>query len=642
MLKNRGIAFKLTVFIVLSTTIIFVSIFAYNYLFSRKIIRKNVKNNAKYLTRAMVGRIDTVLFPLEKVPEGLASFLEHASYTKADLLSLLRTVVKENPEIYGCSIAFAPYAFDNNSKYFAPYYYKSHGKVCFRYIGGDSYRYFYWDWYLLPKELHHSIWTEPYYGRGGGIIMATYSVPFYQIVNGKKRFLGVVAADISLDWLQKIVASIKVGRTGYGFLISRDGTFITYPERHFIMNETIFTVAKEFHNSYLRTIGREMIHGRSGLVPIRSILTGKMCWLSFAPLRANGWSLGVMFPKKELMADIIKLNRQVVGLGILGFILLALVIVLISRSITKPLLALTSAAKKVATGDLDVKIPCTDLGDEVGKLAQAFDFMKTSLKEYIKNLKDTTAAKERIESELSIAADIQASMLPRIFPPFPDKNEIDIFAIMEPAKEVGGDFYDFFFIDDDRLCFLIGDVSGKGVPAALFMAIMKYLLKTEALRGVSPDEVLSRVNATICPENEACMFATIFCGILNVKTGHVQFANAGHNPPLLCPQNREVEFIDLEKGFVAGVMEDVKFICQDLTLNPGDILFLYTDGVTEAMNPESELFSNDRLKNTLQSSDTRDIREIVEIVRADIKSFVRGAPQSDDITILALKFNGMS
>ena len=287
-----------------------------------------------------------------------------------------------------------------------------------------------------------------------------------------------------------------------------------------------------------------------------------------------------------------------------------------------------------------MKIPYLSLRDEVGELARAFDHMRVSIKDYIKDLQETTAAKERVESELKIAADIQLSMLPRIFPPFPNRKEFDIFSIMEPAKEVGGDFYDFFFVDDDRLCFLIGDVSGKGVPASLFMAILKFLLKTEALRQISPQEILLRVNNTLYPDNETCMFATVFCGILDVNTGKIEFANGGHNPPVLWTKDSEVKFLDVNKGFVVGVFGDTSFKNESLMLARGDILLLYTDGVTEAMNPQGAFFSKERLKDVLMDLEERDVKQVVYAVRRRIERFVEGASQSDDITMLALRYNG--
>lgn len=270
----------------------------------------------------------------------------------------------------------------------------------------------------------------------------------------------------------------------------------------------------------------------------------------------------------------------------------------------------------------------------------AINLIQLSIKRFIENLKAETAARERIESELRIAHDIQNSMLPQVFPPFPDRKEFDIFATMDPAKEVGGDFYDFFFVDKNKLCVIIGDVSGKGVPAALFMAISKTLFKTEALLGIPPDEVVSRVNNLLCPDNQTCMFVTVFCLMLNTETGEVEFCNGGHNPPLVCTDKGCFEFIDVPKGFVVGAMENTKCVSKKLILKPNDIFFLYTDGVTEAMNRESQLFSEGKLKACLSKLKDKEITDIVSGVRQEIMTFAQGALQSDDITMLVLRYKG--
>ncbi|MCM8781316.1 MAG: SpoIIE family protein phosphatase [Candidatus Omnitrophica bacterium] len=270
----------------------------------------------------------------------------------------------------------------------------------------------------------------------------------------------------------------------------------------------------------------------------------------------------------------------------------------------------------------------------------AINLIQLSIKRFIENLKAETQARERIESELRIAHEIQNSMLPRVFPPFPDRKEFDIFAMMDPAKEVGGDFYDFFFVDKNRLCVVIGDVSGKGVPAALFMAISKTLFRTEAMRGLPPDEVVSRVNNLLCLDNQTCMFVTVFCLILNTETGEVQFCNGGHNPPLICNQTGCFQFIEVPKGFVIGAIENSKCVSKSLLLKPNDIIFLYTDGVTEAMNPQNKLFSEERLKSCLEKYKHKDITEIVKSIREEISDFAQDAPQSDDITMLVLRYNG--
>ena len=267
----------------------------------------------------------------------------------------------------------------------------------------------------------------------------------------------------------------------------------------------------------------------------------------------------------------------------------------------------------------------------------------TSLRSYqgLKKLRETTAAKNKIESELDVATKIQSDMLPKEFPPFPDREEIDIFASMTPARQVGGDLYDFFFITEDKLCIVIGDASGKGVPAALFMAITKKLIKAEALKNIPLEKILYYVNNSLCRENGELLFVTAFVGILNVKTGKLEFANAGHNAPLIC-RNSHCEYLDLESNFILGITEDYKYKKQSLFLTKGDTLFLYTDGVTEAINKEEKQYSPERLKKVLEEIKNNSVNQIENKIKADINEFAAKNPQFDDLTMLVLKFNGYS
>ncbi len=253
----------------------------------------------------------------------------------------------------------------------------------------------------------------------------------------------------------------------------------------------------------------------------------------------------------------------------------------------------------------------------------------------------TKAEKKRIESELTIARDIQMSIVPKIFPPFPQIPEIDIHASVESAKEVGGDLYDFFFIDDDRLFFVIGDVSGKGVPASLFMAVSITLLKANTKNGMNPDEILYKVNNDLCTDNESSMFVTTFCGIINIRTGEIVYSNGGHNPPYILKASREVEALPCQSGLVVGVMEDFVFDREFTSLRPGDSLVMYTDGVTEAANIRQELFSEERFEDFLRGTE-KDIsaRELVLKTSQAVHAFASGAVQSDDITLLVIKYNG--
>ena len=262
--------------------------------------------------------------------------------------------------------------------------------------------------------------------------------------------------------------------------------------------------------------------------------------------------------------------------------------------------------------------------------------MERQLRVYIVTLTETTAAKERIQSELKVATNIQASLLPRIFPPFPDHPEFEIYASMVPAKEVGGDFYDFFFIDEKNLCFLIADVSDKGVPAALYMMVAKTLLKTEGQRLREPDKMLNSVNKILAVDNDSCMFTTVFCAILDITTGDVRFANAGHNPPLII-DSQGVRYLTPKPGLMLGAMTETVFTTEQLTLEQEGTLFLYTDGVTEAKNPEDALYGQVRLLEALQATPEGDLTNLIHYIGSEVTHHAHGAPQSDDITMLAIK-----
>ncbi len=639
MLKNRGIAFKLILLCTVSSALIFLVIFSYDYSVSRRMIEKNIENQARTLVLATVNRIENILLPVEKVPENLSSFLEKRSYDRRELLEFLRTVVERNPEIYGAAVAFEPHRFAKEVPYFAPYFYKEkNGNVKFLDLGNKSYNYIHQDWYQIPKELKRPEWTEPYFDEGGGeILMATYSVPLYRRVGGKREFIGIMTADISLGWLQDAVSSIKVLETGYGFLISRNGTVVTHPLKDLIMNETIFSVAEARDDKGLREIGRKMIRGESGFTPFRSIGSEKNCWMCYTPIPSNGWSLAVLFPQDELTADIDRLSRIIIVLGGVGLLLLSLAVTLIARSIARPLNGMARATEEIAKGNLDIELPALRSKDEVGRLADSFNHMKTSLKQYIKELTETTAAKGRMESELKVAHDIQMSLLPKLFP---ERKEFDIYATLEPAREVGGDLYDFSLLGEDHFFFLIGDVSGKGVPAALFMAVAKTFLNRLAEKCTDPSLVLAQVNKELCRENESSMFVTVFCGLLNFKTGELLFSNAGHNPPLIIRSGQRAEWLKVPEGFVLAGMEDAVYRTERIVLDPGDRILLYTDGVTEAMNREKAFYSEKRLMSAVERGKSASVEVLIKDVLRSVKEFTEGEALSDDVTLLALQFNG--
>ncbi len=633
-----GLALKLSLLILTSIGLIFAAVFAYNYVVSRRIVVRNLEKNARNLALATVNRIDTILGGVEKVPQNMAALLENLDPHDRTLEKMLRAVVRENWEVSGATIAFEPYGRGPQRKKCALYAYKQDGRV---HLTRFSYDYFYRDWYQIPRELGRPIWSEPYYGAADfNTLMATYSVPFYRREHGMRKLAGVVAADISLAWLQQTASAIKIAKTGYAFLVSKNGTFVTHPDHNLIMNETIFSMAAARDDPSLRALGHKMIRGASGYVPFTSIHTGKACWLVYEPLSSNGWSLGVLYPRRELMADVTRLNRTVVLLGLGGFVVILLVVVWIARSITRPLRALSLAAGQIAEGNLDVPLPPIASRDEVGRLAGSFHHMQASLKKYIRDLSETIASKERIESELKIAHEIQMGILPKVFPPFPDRDEFGLHAVLKPAREVGGDFYDYFFTDHDHLCIAIGDVSDKGVPAALFMSMTKTLIQAKSAQGMAPHEVVSALQGDLVSNNPSMMFVTLFLGILDTRTGEFVYCNAGHNPPYVIRGDGGVVRLEMTGGVALGVVDDFDYRSRSIRLRTGDEVFFYTDGVTEAMDGDGKLFSEARLEELLAKLGPGTESGYLEKIMERLRAFSGSAPQSDDITMVHLAFYG--
>jgi sigma-B regulation protein RsbU (phosphoserine phosphatase) len=635
---KNSIVIRLVLVITLSSAVIFAVTLGYNYYQSRVILQNELESNARNLAMSLVYRVETQLTAVTKVTEGLARSMEISELTEQQLHSLLRATVEKNPEIYGSFFAFEPYAFSAQSRLYAPYYYREKGKIAFDRLENSyiDYPYPYWDWYQIPRELGKLEWSEPYFDEGAGnILMSTCSMPFYKEINGKKQLQGIVGADVSLDALTEYISSVKILRTGYAALLTRNGTILAHPLKDAIMNETFFSIAEVRQDPFLRELGRKMIRGETGFVHYKS-LVGFTSWMYYTPIPSTGWTLAVLFPEAELLENVRKLSMTMAAMGFGGILLLTLAVIYIARTIIKPLQLLTAATDEIASGNFDVMLPAVRSNDEVGVLTHNFQAMQASLKEYIKNLTETTAAKERIQSELKVATNIQASLLPRIFPPFPDHPEFDIYASMVPAKEVGGDFYDFFFIDEKNLCFLIADVSDKGVPAALYMMVAKTLLKTEGQRLREPDKMLASVNKILSADNDSCMFTTVFCAILDVTTGEVRFANAGHNPPLII-DSQGVRYLTPKPGLMLGAMTETVFTTERFTLEQEGTLFLYTDGVTEAKNPEDALYGEGRLLKALQTAPQGDLANMIHYISSEVVHHAGGAPQSDDITMLAIK-----
>ena len=383
-----------------------------------------------------------------------------------------------------------------------------------------------------------------------------------------------------------------------------------------------------------------------------TVSTTEFGWLcsAYEPIVASDGHAAALLGVDIDMNNVMKERRQflvsmLLFSGVLMLLSIAVTIFLMRRMATKPLSMLSKAtlgfadSKEGYTMEDVINLPIKSK-DEIGDLYHEIRSMQGRMVEYLENLTRVTAEKERIGAELNIATQIQADMLPRIFPAFPDRKEFDIYATMTPAKEVGGDFYDFFLIDEDHLGLVMADVSGKGVPAALFMVIAKTLIKNRAQMGGGPGEILQYVNEQLCEGNDAELFVTVWFAILDVKTGKGLAANAGHEHPALRRADGQYELVVYRHSPAVATMEGMRFREHEFELHPGDSLFVYTDGVAEATNAQEELFGTDRMLTALNRDPGAAPETLLRTVRQDIDAFVGDAPQFDDITMLGLHYLG--
>lgn len=639
-MKRNSLSFRIILNVLLITTSLFVLTISVYYWYTRKSIQETTRNYAIQLAGSIEAKIEQELQPIEKIPQMVSTTIELGLLHEDSLIKVLQTIVKNNPSVYGACVAFEPNFFENKGLYFMPYAYRNNGNIYSTYLGGDNYEYFYMDWYQIPAMLQTAYWSEPYYDEGGGnLLMATYSVPIYIRRDGERIFAGIATVDISLESLTDHVSQVRIFETGYAFMITRNGVAVTHPDKSMIMNKSIFSNAEEWGAPIMRTIGRELMLGNSNFMEY-DLPNQEKKWIYYTNLESTKWSIAVVYPDREMYSSLKKMNNLVVLLIVGGLLLLSTLIIRIVNRLADPLIQFANTARLIARGNFDVALPEIRTKDEMLELRQAFAQMQQQLASYIENLKETTAAKEKIESELRIASEIQMSMIPHSFPPFPNLPQVDLFASLKSAKEVGGDLYDFFLIEKTKFCFAIGDVSGKGVPASLFMAVTRTLLRSIADKHKTPAAIMKVLNKSLALNNDSCMFVTFFLGILDLENGRLLYTNAGHNPPILIQNNGDTNFMKMGTSIPLGLMEDYEYEEQKIQLQYGDKIFAYTDGVSEAENAKNELFGDQHLHDCVLSYRNANTRDLIAFMESEVEKHVAGNVQSDDITMLTIAYYG--
>ena len=630
---RKSFSLRLSLYILFVTSTIF--LLAFWIYFGQA--RRSVSEEA--VERAQV-KLENTILQIDKVLEAVEIAVKNMSWLVADKLdypdymyALTQQILRSNPYVVGSAIAFEPGYYPEKGVLFSPYSYRSEKGIRSKQLGTEDYEYHYMDWYLIPKLLGTPYWSEPYFDEGGAdMVMTTYSLPLY---DSSGKMYAVFTADISLEWFADKVKEIKPYPNSRNYMIGRGGIFLVNDRKEAILNESFFARPLENGDEELMRTGHQMINGKKGMTSFNR--EGVSFNIFYAPVQATGWSVSVVCLHDDVFAGVDSLRNRVLTILMFGLLFLTGFCYFTVRRLTNPLARFAGSANEIAKGNFHAELPVIKSKDEMKTLHDSFGTMQQSLVDYIDELKKTTASKERIESELRIARSIQMSMVPKIFPPFPEREDVDLYAKLIPAKEVGGDLYDFF-IEDNKLYFIVGDVSGKGVPASLVMAVTCRLFRTIAEHLHTPAEIVKALNDTLAENNESNMFCTAFLGVLDLKTGNMQYCNAGHNAPVMLASSGEVKFMEVKPNLPLGLFGDFPYEGQECDITKETSLFLYTDGVTEAENTTKVLYSDERLLDLLDKQRKNMPQMIVDMVLDDVNKHVNGAEQSDDITIMCVHY----
>ena len=634
---RQSLSRKLSLWIVLFAAIIFNIALGFMFNQSLKAVRQEAVNRATQVLDNTVLRVNSILQRVETATDNTDWLILRHLDTPDSMFVYSRRILEVNPELNGCSIAFEPYYYKDRGLYFSAYSYNDNGTIQTTQEGNDHYEYFYMDWYLTAKLLDRPTWTEPFFDFNPEDIYSKDAIASYckPLKDAQGDYIGTISVDISLGWLSETISAVKPYPNSYSIMVGEGGTFFVHPDTTKLFYQTIFTETLEQPDEALSDFGHAMLRGEEGMRQLQ--MDGEDCYVFYKPLGSTGWSVAIVCPEEDIFGGYIRLRRAVKGIVIIGLILMLLVFSRIVGRELKPLRTLADQTGSIAKGNFDEKLPDDGRTDEIGQLSHSFGDMQQSLIRYIDELKETTATKASIESELKVASAIQASMLPRIFPPFPERKDIDLYATMIPAKEVGGDLFDFF-LRDEKLFFCIGDVSGKGAPAAMLMAVTHSLFRAASAHESDPGVIVRNINETVCADNDTNMFVTLFTGVLDLPSGRLRYCNAGHDCPFVLDDR--LSSLDCVPNLPVGVLADMKYTTQESTLGSGTTLFLYTDGLTEAMDAAKEQYGKQRVADLLSTCVEQGMspRLILDTLLDGVHPFVKDADQSDDLTMLALRY----
>ncbi len=625
---------------------IFMTSLYLNYQATEERIKAESRLHAKDAIYEMIHKLVKVLDEVESSTSMLAVVAQHGRHSESELTNLLKDIVVNNNSLFGASIAFEP-QYTKNELGFAPYFYHKrlrpvqatsqivdqHQSILYSNLARDDYNYTEQDWYTNAKVQKQPSWAEPYFDEGGGqIYMTTYTVPMVT----DEGFYGVVTGDLELQKIGEIVQSVQQSEKAFTLLLDNSLNIISGPKSEFLMKPiSEFMGAVSQQKEWSEAL-KDMMAGEDKLMTLPCPHQTGSCLVAHATISVTSWPLLIIYPEDEMYQSLNKFTVRYTLAALFFIVLLIIAVVGIVRRLTLSLIGLANVAADFGQGDLTLNLPTTYANAETKTLVQAFKKMQIALKEYVQQLKTETAHSNRLEGELSAATQIQMDMLPDNGLASLQLPNLSLWAHVVPAKSVGGDLY-HYRLHQNKLTFIVGDVSDKGVPAALFMATTVSLFKQYSQQSLQPHHILTQLNDALEEHNDACMFVTAFVGELDLNTGLLIYSNAGHSAPFRKKADSIIE-LSQETGPALGLVKGANYDIQTINLDKLDQLIVYTDGVDEAFNDQKQMYGIERLKQHLSSLSYNTTQQVGESIFSAVEVFTGDGFQSDDITVMVIEY----
>ncbi len=626
---KRSIAFQLGFYVLMAVVIVISMIVFINYKHSKEIIMEKIEEVATHQASLIINEITRNVVNTQEVTRNVAGQTLYY-HSHGDLQTFLHQVVKTNPVLSGMHAQL----FGNSDTLTYSTYWNKDGqlvdKTDFEFCSVFRYP----ELVDLAIQKKAGIWSDPFYcPMDSTTLMISYFLP---VIDEMDEPVGIIAGDINLKFLNKVIDDIKIGVSGFAFVASAQGFYLTHPQPEWVMKRNLFETSSQIFNGdrdYYRQILQDGQAGSGFAYP--ELLDFEKSWFYFSPIPFTNWRVVIVIPTKELFDDLDIIFRKIILVSLLGFVAILLVVVLIFNKMFTPLRQIVRSIQRFSFGERGRR----GKKNEIELLSDSLKELQFQYSTYVAEQNQVRKDKRKYEKDLKSAKEIQRTIIPQDYSILKERNEIDLYAILHPAESIGGDLYDFFFIDEKHLLFTMGDVSGKGIPAALFMAVANTMIKSKSTE-LSARNIVDVVNKALSKENSNQHFLTLFLGILDVETGILDYCNAAHSYPFLLRRNRELMQLEQTHGLPIGLYSNKTYKSHSVALSKGDVLFLYTDGVTDCKNLNSEMYGMERLSKFMAQTIDPEPKTMVDDLMKELADFKGETEQADDISLMALQFYG--